>query len=277
MESGSPAAPRARPSLAGRLVGLGARTGVRGAQRVAESTGLDQELEAAVERALIRVLDSEMTDRVWERLLASDETQKLVERIAQAPEVRAAIAHQGIGLVEDVGREVAEATRAIDDVLERVARRLIGRPRREVPSENAGLVSRLAALALDAAILNGAFFLATALIGWAVSVISAGEDQLSDAVLVLGTGAWLAAIGGYLVFFWSLSGQTPGMRFLGLRLRAGGSHRLGLRRSLRRLVAAGLAALPLGAGFLPILVNERRRGFHDRVAETEMVYEASVR
>ena len=269
---------RVRPSLAGRIVSAGARTGARGAQRVAETTGIDQELELAVERAVIRALDSDLTDRIWERLLDSDEVQKLIERIANAPEIRAAIAHQGMGLIEDVGEEVGEAAHAVDGVLERVVRRVFRRPARVGESENAGLVSRAAALLLDAGILNAGFFLVTALIGFVVSAISAGEDELGGAALVVGTGAWLAAIAGYLVFFWSLSGQTPGMRFLGLRLRdRSGAYHLGLRRSLRRLGAAVLGAIPFGAGYVPILFNDRRRGFHDRVAETEMFYEARVR
>src|SRR5918995_4585186 len=121
--------PVRRPSVAARLLGGSARS----ARVVAEATGIDDavdlateeaivralespaveralvrvlESEAAqeafertlsspaVERAAVRVLDSELVDHVWDRLLASDEAQRLVERIAAAPEVRAAIAQQ---------------------------------------------------------------------------------------------------------------------------------------------------------------------------------------
>ncbi len=58
--------------------------------------------------ALIEALDSEMVDEVWRRLLASDETQKLVERIAEAPEIRAAISAQSVGLIEDIGHTIGD-------------------------------------------------------------------------------------------------------------------------------------------------------------------------
>ena len=57
------------------------------------------------------MLDSELVDHVWDRLLASDEAQKLIERIAEAPELRAAIAAQGVGLLRDIGRQVRRLRR----------------------------------------------------------------------------------------------------------------------------------------------------------------------
>ena len=161
--------PAPRQSFAARLLGRGAR----GAQAVAEVTGIDEAVgvateeaivgalqSPAVERALVRVLegpaveeavervlaspaveralldalDSDLVDRVWERLLASDEAQKLVERIAQAPEVRAAVAAQGVGLIEDLGRQVRRIAHRLDGVVEAFARRLAMRPRRERPT-----------------------------------------------------------------------------------------------------------------------------------------------
>ncbi len=82
-----------------------------------------------VKSALIEALDSEMVDEVWRRLLASDEAQKLVERIAEAPEIRAAISAQSVGLIEDVGHTIGNATRRLDAVVERIARRIFFRRR----------------------------------------------------------------------------------------------------------------------------------------------------
>jgi uncharacterized RDD family membrane protein YckC len=273
MESGMP--PSRRPSLPGRIVSAGARTSLRATQRVAESTGLDRELEDALEQALINVVESDFTDRVFERLLDSDETQKLIERVAQAPEVRAAIRAQSVGLIEDVGSEVTEVTEAIDARLERVARRLIGRPTRPRPAANAGLVSRAVAFVLDAAIFNVSFFLVGAVVGIAFAAISPGSESLSDfssSALALSAGAWVAWISAYLVFFWSVAGQTPGMRFLGLHVEANGQRRLGLRRAVRRLAGTVVATLPLGIGFLPVLVDDRRRAWSDRIAGTQVMH-----
>ena len=298
---------RGGPSLPARLLG----TSFRGARRVAGATGLDEAADVALEeaivqavqspaveravarvlegrafqqaleralaspameRAAIQAIDSELVDHVWERLLASDEAQKLVERIAQAPEVRAAIAAQGVGLIDDLGRQLRRASNGLDDAIEGVVRRLLRRRAREGRTDHAGLVTRAVALAIDAGVLNGIFFVVSSLLAYLTSAAFPDADGVSTPALVIGAGAWVAAGATYLVTFWALAGQTPGMRFLSIYLQAGDSHRLGLRRSLRRLVGMVLAALPLGAGFLMVLFSERRRGLHDRYAGTEVVY-----
>ena len=43
------------------------------------------------------------------------------------------------------------------------------------------------------------------------------------------------------------------------------------RKSLLRLGAMVLCAIPLFAGFLPILVDNRRRGLHDMIAGSVVV------
>src|SRR5688572_468072 len=180
-----PGATKSR-SPAARVLGAGAR----GAERLAGATGVDKAIEdateeaivralrsPAVERAIVRVLveenaveraleqaltsdevaraivnalDSEVADRVWEEILAGDKAQMLVERIAEAPEVRAAIAQQGFGLITDIGRQVSKITEALDDVAERLAHAIVRRGEHEAETNEAGLVTRLAAFAIDA-------------------------------------------------------------------------------------------------------------------------------
>ena len=297
---------RGRSPLPARLLGSGAR----GAQRVARATGVDGAAEAiaeeaivraiesqateralerllqgpvveeaveqamrspAIERALNEAIDSEMIDRVWERLLASDEAQKLVERIAEAPEVRSAIAAQGVGLIDDVRREAARATHRLDGTLERTARRLFRRPAPLPAGGHAGAVSRTIAMALDAAILNFGFLAFSGLVGLVASAVF-GADGASAPVIVLGAGAWAAAGSAYLVAFWSLAGQTPGMRFVRIELDSPDGRRIGTRRALRRLVGLALAILPFGAGLLPVVFSDDRHGWHDRFADTVVIY-----
>jgi uncharacterized RDD family membrane protein YckC len=223
----------------------------------------------AVERALTQAIDSEMIDRVWERLLAGDEVQKLIERIAEAPEVRAAVAAQGVGLLDDLGREAARTTHRLDGVIERIARRIFMRPRREGESDHAGAVSRLLAFVLDGAIVNAAFFAASSIIAL---IASAFLDETSGPVLAIGAGAWTIAGGLYLLAFWALAGQTPGMRFMRIRLEADGAMRIGFRRATRRLFGFVLAAIPMGAGFLGVIFSDDRRGWQDRIAGTDVLY-----
>jgi uncharacterized RDD family membrane protein YckC len=297
---------RGRRPLPARLLGSGAR----GAQRVARATGMEDAAEAiaeeaivraiesqATERALARVLkgpvveeaveqamrspaveralndaiDSEMIDRVWERLLASDEAQKLVERIAEAPEVRSAIAAQGVGLIDDVRREAARATHRLDDTAQRVARRLFFRSPPEPAVGRAGAVSRTIALLLDGAILNLAFLALSGLITLVAAVVF-DADGASAPVIAIGAGIWAAVGSMYLVAFWSLAGQTPGMRFVRIELDSEDGRRIAPRRALRRLVGLVLSILPFGAGLLPVLFSDDRRGWHDRFADTEVIY-----
>jgi uncharacterized RDD family membrane protein YckC len=297
--------PRSRPPLPARLLGIGAR----GAERVASATGIDDALESAteetivralespaVERALVRVLesnaaqdalqrtlsspavervaaevlDSELVDRVWEQLLDSDEVQKLIERIAEAPEIRAAIASQGVGLLRDIGRQIRDLAMRIDDGLERIFRRLIGRPRRR-PTQNIGLVTRSLAMLIDGVILNGIFLLVAALLGFVVSAIG-DPDGVSAAGLVFGLGSWVVFGSAYLLIFWSTAGQTPGMRLLSIRIEDhDGSARLGFRRARRRLVGLVLALIPLGLGLLSLLTRDDRRGLWDRRAGSDVI------
>ena len=224
----------------------------------------------AVERALVDALDSELVDTVWQRLLASDEAQELVERIAEAPEIRAAVAAQSMGLVEDIARQIRRMARRLDDAVERVARRLVRRERRTEATDRAGLVTRGVALELDVGVLNVFFFAVSVVVALIASVILPGDATAP--VLVVGLGAWLIAASAYLTFFWALAGQTPGMRFMDIRVEAGGSAELGARVAFRRLVGTWLAAIPLGAGFLGILFSERRHGLQDRIAGTDVVY-----
>ena len=222
------------------------------------------------ERRINEVLDSELVDRVWTRLLASDEVQKLTERIAEAPEVRAAITRQGVGLLDDVGRGIGDVTRRFDDWLERLAHRIRRRPQRTTETELAGPSSRLLAVAVDIALLNGIAFIASSL----GANFLEGVVGTADAVLlILGISAWTLAGITYLLVFWVLAGQTPGMRFLGIQLRAGDSERLRLGQALKRLVGLILSIIPFGLGFVPITTDERRRGWHDKMAGTEVFFE----
>ncbi len=247
----------------------------RALARALESTALERTVQralqsAVIERAIVEVLESELVDRTWGRLLSSEETQQLVERIAQAPEVRSAITSQGVGLLEDIGHEVSKVARRIDASLERAYRRLRRRPQRTEPAPNAGLVSRATAFAADIAILNGIFLATGALLSLAIGAVFG--NGFAAPVVAIGTVAWFAVGSLYLIAFWSLSGQTPGMRFLGLELHCETGRRIGKRRAVRRLVGTVLAIIPLGLGFLRVLGDDRRQSLGDRWGGTEMLY-----
>ena len=93
-----------------------------------------------------------------------------------------------------------------------------------------------------------------------------------------GTGAgWLLLIVAYFVGFWSGTGQTPGMRLMRLRVATASGARPSVPRSLLRF--AGLLvsiAFPV-VGFVPIVVDERRRALHDFLERTAVIYEPADR
>jgi uncharacterized RDD family membrane protein YckC len=299
--------PDDRP-LSVRLLGAG----VRGARSVAEATGVDRAIESAAEeamvaaveseaveralarvlqgplveeavngaleseavkRALVEALDSEMVDEVWRRVLASDEAQRLVERIAEAPELRAAISAQSVGFIEDIGHTIGNTTRRLDGGIERGARKLTFRKPRAEPTDRAGALTRALAFGLDLLIVNLAFSGFAAIAALIASFFTGNDHGVSGFALALGTVAWLALGSLYMVAFWSLAAQTPGMRFFGIRLGVA-ERGLPLRASLRRLVGLVAATVPLCLGLLGVLFDERRRGWQDRMAGVDVIYVA---
>jgi uncharacterized RDD family membrane protein YckC len=226
----------------------------------------------AFERALTDAIDSKLVDKIWEKLLDSDEVQKLIERIAEAPEVRAAITSQGVGLIEDLGRQVRRIAHQLDGAVERIARRLVRKSPRTEPSDNAGFVTRALGLAIDAAIINGAFFALSAGFTFLAEAVFGEFDTSSAPALVLGTTTFIAILAGYLLFFWTLAGQTLGMRLLGIRIiDFHEDPHLDMRTAVRRLLGDVLSVLTLGIGFLMVLVSDQRRGLMDRMANTEVI------
>jgi uncharacterized RDD family membrane protein YckC len=137
----------------------------------------------------------------------------------------------------------------------------------------AGLVTRLVAFVIDAAIINGVAFLLVAAASLVLSVFGSSLDDLPDWLLVVaGAGGWLLLAGSYFVGSWALTGQTVGMRLMAIRVvKRDGGH-VSIWRALRRLVGAVIAAIPLFAGYLLILVDDRRRGLQDRIAGTVVVF-----
>lgn len=304
--------PRSR-SPAARVLGAGAR----GAGRLAGATGVDRAIEEAaeeaivralrspaVERAIVRViveqnavqsaleqaltsdevataivraLDTEVADRVWAEILAGPKAQMLVERVAEAPEVRAAIAQQGMGLVTDVGHRLTSITEAIDDAVEELIHRILSKSGHDSETNQVGLFTRAVAGVMDLALLGVALSFG---FGQLASLIPAatGGDAGLPLLGALGYGVLAVVIGGSVfAAFWALVGQTPGMRLLSIHLEHNGSREIGLRCALKRLFAIPLALLPVGLGFLAILLSSTRRGWHDHLARTMVVYDEGAK
>ena len=138
-----------------------------------------------------------------------------------------------------------------------------------------GLVTRGLAFLLDASIINIGFLVFSGLVAFLATTLFGDGGGASTGVLVAGAWAWIVAGALYLVSFWALAGQTPGMRFLGIRLESGGERRIGVGLAIRRLFGLVVAVIPLGLGLLGVATTVDRRGWQDRIAHTDVLYTAS--
>ncbi|MDO8185624.1 RDD family protein [Conexibacter sp. JD483] len=141
------------------------------------------------------------------------------------------------------------------------------------PPPYAGLATRALALALDAAAINAIALAVGGVLALCTSLLHL-PSEVERLTALAGAGAWVLLSAGWFVVFWSTSGQTPGDRVLRIRVRD--AHEplrpLKPRRALLRLGALVLGAIPCFAGYLPVLLDDRRRAFHDRVARTVVVH-----
>jgi uncharacterized RDD family membrane protein YckC len=108
------------------------------------------------------------------------------------------------------------------------------------------------------------------------SMFSNGRDTsprwLCSIVDVIWTVTAFLAAPLYFVFFYSTTGQTIGMYTMGLRVvRTDGKH-MTLVGSILRWFGLFLSAIPLGLGFLWVVIDDRRQGWHDKLAHTCVIY-----
>jgi uncharacterized RDD family membrane protein YckC len=138
-----------------------------------------------------------------------------------------------------------------------------------------GLATRAISFAVDALVID----LVALIVGVGAALILSLLHLPHDVKVVLagiGAVAFILWTVGYFVVFWSTTGQTPGARVMQIRVLTGDGAGLKPRRAILRCGGVLLAALPLFAGFVPILFDERRQGLQDRIARTVVVEAPAV-
>jgi uncharacterized RDD family membrane protein YckC len=144
---------------------------------------------------------------------------------------------------------------------------------RERTGAYAGLVTRAIAYALDAAVINLAALVVGVVVALALSLLHRVPDDLKTVVATILAVVYLLWVIGYFVTFWSTTGQTLGARVMRIRVvDARGEAKLKPRRAVMRIVGLVLATIPLFAGFLMMLWDDRRRCLQDRMARTVVVH-----
>jgi uncharacterized RDD family membrane protein YckC len=76
----------------------------------------------------------------------------------------------------------------------------------------------------------------------------------------------------YFPYYWSRSGQTPGMKMMGIRVvrdRDGGPVTGG--QAVLRLIGYWVSGFVFYLGYIWIFIDKRKRGWHDLIAGTVVV------
>jgi uncharacterized RDD family membrane protein YckC len=80
------------------------------------------------------------------------------------------------------------------------------------------------------------------------------------------------------VAFWVKLFGTPGKLLMGCQVvDADSAEPVSIRQGVMRYLGYYVSALPLGLGFLWIAWDPRKQGFHDKIANTVVLYNADLR
>ena len=140
----------------------------------------------------------------------------------------------------------------------------------------AGFVTRLIAWGIDQLIVSGILTLLGIVITWLLNTLGLNEwlqtegwIQLIVVFLLLGLVLVIPLL--YRVGFWVLAGQTPGKRGMGVRIERTDGDRVKWGNAIRRQIGYWISSI-LFLGYFWILIDNRRQGWHDKLAGTLVVY-----
>ena len=144
----------------------------------------------------------------------------------------------------------------------------------------AGFFSRAAAYIIDRLIIFAIVFVIMLVINyflslfridqWLAARVGSTTNQIIT-TLLSSIGITLVVSIFYDISFWMLSGQTPGKRFLGVRVMRADGERLKLRNAILRQIGYYISTI-LYLGFIWTLFDNKRQGFHDKIADTIVTY-----
>ena len=133
-------------------------------------------------------------------------------------------------------------------------------------TEYGGFVTRTIAFAIDAAVIDLVAVIVAAVVALVFSIFPVSND-VHDVAVVAGGILFVIWSIAYFVTFWTTTGESLGSRAMRLRVARIDGKPLRLYQALLR-VAGMLVSLPLLWGYIPILMNDRRRGVFDVMAGT---------
>jgi uncharacterized RDD family membrane protein YckC len=140
---------------------------------------------------------------------------------------------------------------------------------RSYQGTSAGVVTRLAASAVDALVVALALAGSYAALVAFVFVLDPRRFSMPDASFLWSVALFLAYLVVYLTATWWLAGRTIGDHLWGVRVTTRGGAPLGLVRAFARAVA--YAMFPIG--LLWCAVDRDRRSLQDLLLRTAVVYD----
>lgn len=243
-----------------------------------------------------RLLDRVDVDQLLERadvnaLMDRVDVQRLVDR-AGIPEIVADSTSHLTGSALDFFRRPIVG---LDEIIFRALNRLVGRDPAEMPQgpgdliawvddhtgggvnlktgRYAGPLTRLLAVVVDSLVVTLGFTLIAGGLTFLVQLFFS-DFQLPDstgAVYAISLGIWAFL---YLWLSLAIWGKTIGKALLGVRVvRSDGALALQGRKPLIRVLTYPLSFALFGLGLLGVVFNRERRAWHDRLADTAVVYD----
>jgi uncharacterized RDD family membrane protein YckC len=150
------------------------------------------------------------------------------------------------------------------------------KPQKMIYGQYAGFVTRLVAFVVDLIIVVVLVIVGNAAVGLVTTVLKnihlVRSGSLTDTIasalaIALGVVIFVA----YYIGFWLGAGQTPGKRFMGVRIVRRDGGRVVLWNVGRRFLGYWLSSI-LFLGFLWILVDNQRQAWHDSLSGTIVIY-----
>jgi uncharacterized RDD family membrane protein YckC len=143
----------------------------------------------------------------------------------------------------------------------------------EVSGHYAGPLSRLLAFAGDTVAATATFTTIAAATSWLLAVTTGSGFDTAERAGPL----WAIALVTWSLLWWwgtvAVTGRTPVMAVVGLKVVNRDGAPIGPARALLRVFLLPVSLALLGLGFAVMLLDRERRALHDRLAQSAVVYD----
>lgn len=130
----------------------------------------------------------------------------------------------------------------------------------------AGFIMRFIAYIIDTIFIT----LVALIIAFGAAIIWGLEDELILQIAYSASGIVTLI---YLLGFWAMAGGTPGKLMLGMRIVGpdGSIDGIGWGRAILRLLGTIISSIPCYLGYIWIIIDKDKQGWHDKIAGTYVV------